>query len=679
VRIIPLLVASLTIAALTFPTNAGAQGSAPTLLTNYAGVAIAPSGEFVADVESLESPDPAKDVAQHLFVRTIATAAAREIPLSCAGIDGCSVTVPVWSHDGKSIAYVVHAPKSPTREIYVASVSRGTIAPALLLSFTGTVGSLKFSRDDTKLAMLAIPNARKEVGATQAGAAIVGEIGADIDEQRIAVVPLAKPAIAYASPSDLFVYEYDWMPDGAGFVGTAAHGDGDNNWWIARLYRFDASTSLATEIYRPSSPQQQLASPRVSPDGKYVAFIAGIMSDFGSTGGDLYRLSLEEPGATPVDFAIDDRASITSFIWDCRKDDVFFTSLAGADSELSLATAGAGKWATRFYSRSSAETSYAGDGVNVSRGCDESTTPRGGESLRYTLAAVRQSYEKPPEIDVYLPGKDGWVALTHANADIPAEAAARSVAWKSDGFSVQGWLLEPKTLPPGGKRALITVVHGGPAAANVPRFIGRGALRDLLHRGYAVFLPNPRGSFGQGEAFTRANVKDFGYGDLRDILAGIDAVEKLDPAIDDKELGITGGSYGGFMTMWAVTQTDRFKAAVAGAGVSDWISYYGENGIDEWMIPYFGASAYDDPAVYRKSSPIEFITHVKTPTFEYVGERDVECPAPQSQEFWHALVAEGVPTSRVIYAGEGHGIRSAANVADVSKRTLAWFDRYLHP
>jgi dipeptidyl aminopeptidase/acylaminoacyl peptidase len=125
--------------------------------------------------------------------------------------------------------------------------------------------------------------------------------------------------------------------------------------------------------------------------------------------------------------------------------------------------------------------------------------------------------------------------------------------------------------------------------------------RRLLERGYALFYPNPRGSFGQGERFTTANVRDFGYGDLRDILAGVDAAEKAAP-IEDARLGITGGSYGGFMTMWAVTQTHRFKAAVAGAGIANWLSYYGENGIDAWMLPYFGSSAYQDPAVYAKSS-----------------------------------------------------------------------------
>jgi dipeptidyl aminopeptidase/acylaminoacyl peptidase len=131
------------------------------------------------------------------------------------------------------------------------------------------------------------------------------------------------------------------------------------------------------------------------------------------------------------------------------------------------------------------------------------------------------------------------------------------------------------------------------------------------------------------------------------------------------------------MTMWAVTQTNRFKAAVAGAGVSDWLSYYGENGIDQWMLPFFGASVYDDPAIYAHSSPIDFIKHVHTPTFVYVGDRDLECPMPQSQEFWHALHTLGVPTEFVVYPGQGHELHDAKDRADAKRRTLAWFARYL--
>jgi dipeptidyl aminopeptidase/acylaminoacyl peptidase len=138
-----------------------------------------------------------------------------------------------------------------------------------------------------------------------------------------------------------------------------------------------------------------------------------------------------------------------------------------------------------------------------------------------------------------------------------------------------------------------------------------------------------------------------------------------------------GHSYGGFMTMWGVTHSQRFKAAVAGAGIANWISYYGQNGIDTWMIPFFGASAYDDPAIYRAASPIESIKAARTPTLIYVGERDVECPPAQSAEFWHGLRAMGTPASLVIYEGEGHAIRKPEHQRDQRERTLAWFDRYL--
>jgi len=187
-----------------------------------------------------------------------------------------------------------------------------------------------------------------------------------------------------------------------------------------------------------------------------------------------------------------------------------------------------------------------------------------------------------------------------------------------------------------------------------------------------VLMPNPRGSYGQGEKFAMANVKDFGGGDLRDILAGVDEAVRTAP-IDPRRVGITGWSYGGFMTMFAVTQTNRFRAAVAGAGISNWQSYYGENSIDTWMIPYFGASVYDDPFVYAKMSAINFIKQVKTPTLVVVGDRDGECPAPQSYEFYRALKTLGVKTEMVVYPNEGHVFHTPAHQKDVLLRMIAWF------
>jgi dipeptidyl aminopeptidase/acylaminoacyl peptidase len=116
---------------------------------------------------------------------------------------------------------------------------------------------------------------------------------------------------------------------------------------------------------------------------------------------------------------------------------------------------------------------------------------------------------------------------------------------------------------------------------------------------------------------------------------------------------------------------------MVGAGIADWQSYYGQNLIDQWMIPFFGASVYDDPATYERSSPIHFIKNVTTPTLVIVGERDAECPAAQSYEFWHALKALGVPTQLIVYAGEGHRFMKATNRVDMQDRTVTWFNKYL--
>jgi dipeptidyl aminopeptidase/acylaminoacyl peptidase len=270
--------------------------------------------------------------------------------------------------------------------------------------------------------------------------------------------------------------------------------------------------------------------------------------------------------------------------------------------------------------------------------------------------------------------------LSHLNDGVePAWGKSVSLEWKSGTFNVQGWLTLPKNYDPAKKYPLIVKVHGGPAATAESQWrTGILSAAAFSALGYFVLQPNPRGSFGQGEEFTQANRKDFGYGDLRDILAGVDAVEAAYP-VDPNRVGITGWSYGGFMTMFAVTQTQRFKAAVAGAGISNWQSYYGENSIDQWMLPYFGASVYDDPAIYAKSSAINFIRAARAPTLVVVGDRDGECPAPQSYEFWHALRDLRVPTQLVVYPNEGHGFADPAHRQDVMERTVEWFARYMPP
>ncbi len=618
----------------------------PSGVRQYQGVVLSPTADRVISVDSTDIADQTTQPHGEIVLRSADGAILGKFD-PCTD---CRYSGLTFSPDGAAIAFVSSNRKTGSADVDV--IRDGKIKTLAVVK--GLAETPRWSPDGRTLAVLAVVGAHKEVGATQAGKPLTGEIGADEDEQRIGVVPASGGELRLISPSDTWVYEYDWTPAGTGFVATAAKGNGDNNWWIAKLIAVDMTGSARIL----AAPSYQMNYPRVSSDGKTVAFIGGLMSDFGSVGGDLYTVPIT--GGTPKDITPGYKGTFTSFVW--RGDVLRGSALIGANTaNVSVAP------------ETGAVKIEAQAPLNFSAGDGHFSFTADGK----TFAATLSTFERAPLIGIHTIGEQGR-AITHDNDALPAHVAAKSVTWTSGGFTVQGWLLSPTTVTPGKTYPMITVVHGGPSAAAGPGYVAFGQTRDLLDHGYFVFEPNPRGSYGQGEAFTRANVRDLGGGDLRDILAGVDAVEKVAP-IDDKRLGIFGHSYGGFMTMWTVAHTARFHAAVAGAGIANWVSYYGENGIDQWMIPFFGASAYDDPAIYEKLSPLTTIKNAKTPTFVYVGERDVECPAPQSIEFWHALKELNVPVSLVIYEGEGHGIRKPEHVHDLAHRLVGWFDQYLKP
>jgi dipeptidyl aminopeptidase/acylaminoacyl peptidase len=581
-----------------------------------------------------------------------------------AGTD-CSNDAPVWSPDGKSLAYASNCTPDQSRQPQIFVWSKKSGESRQITHVTGTIDDIAWSPDGKQIGFLFVENATRSAGALDAMKPWNGVIGEDgVEVQRVAVANVTDNTFAQVTPKNLHVYEFSWAPDSRQLTYVAANPPGENNWWVAQLYTQaigseEPHSILDTTRIAGSLHGLQIAVPRFSPDGKQIAFIGGLMSDQGSTGGDVYLIP--SSGGEPRDIT-PNRASSVAFLHWISSDLLGLSEHVGGSSHITAINVGTG-----------ADDPKINLTLDESIGSGSSVMSVSVSSDDKDYAFIRSSYQHAPE--VWAGPLANLRRISHLNDSIkPLWGKTEDVKWTNEGFHVQGWLLYPADYDPSKKYPLIVMVHGGPSSAVTPRWpgLGYGGV-PFSALGYFVFMPNPRGSFGQGEKFTQANIKDFGYGDLRDVLAGMDTIEGHLP-IDKNREGLTGWSYGGFMTMFAVTQTTRFHAAVAGAGISDWKSYYGENSIDQWMIPFFGASVYDDPAVYAKSSAIEFIKKVKTPTLVVVGDRDGECPAPQSFEFWHALRAQGVKTQLVVYPNEGHAFRAPEHRRDVLERALNWFE-----
>jgi len=588
---------------------------------------------------------------------------------------GCSNDAPVWSPDGNWLAFTsncIGEKPAEQSQIFLWSKADGSVKQ--LTHVKGLFKQAAWSFDGKAIAFLFVENATRSAGALDAMKPWDGVIGEDgVEIQRVYAVQVSDGKGLWLTPEKLHVYEFDWAPSSAEITYIAANPPGENTWWVAKLYSErvrmpdqqptnpEAPTGIekiARVVFDPNTTKSelhglQIAVPRYSPDGKKIALIGGLMSDQGSTGGDVWVVSADGSGS-PVNVTpkIDGTPCFEAWL---------------SDKEIGFVEDRRGHTWTVDYDVATHKQIAAGDLGEV---------VIGGGSIKDAVvlsnnkdfAFVMSGLTKAPDVYANIGPNNDIKQLTHLNDGATSPVKTESIEWENEGFHVQGWITYPANYDPSKKYPLIVTVHGGPSASTGARFGGG----QWAQAGYFEFQPNPRGSFGQGEAFVQANRKDFGYGDLRDILKGMDVLEAKFP-IDKKREGMTGWSYGGFMSMFAATQTNRFAAIVAGAGLSDWLSYYGENSIDQWMIPFFGASVYDDPAVYAKSSAITFIKKAKTPMLIIVGDRDGECPAPQSFEMWHALRDQGVKTQLVVYPNEGHGFRNPDHIRDRNERTVKWF------
>ena len=404
-------------------------------------------------------------------------------------------------------------------------------------------------------------------------------------------------------------------------------------------------------------------TPFWSPDGRWVAFNATGQAPEPIGLGDLYVVPAG--GGEPRMLAETPNRRVQILAWSGDSRSVFLQEVLGTTVHV-IAVPLKGRKIRHVSS---------GDGVMAS----VSLTP-GGDGMAFTWQTEEQAW------DVFISPTQEYeprqITRLHAGIQQPPMGRTELLTWEApDGTPVEGLLTYPVDYIPGQRYPLILNVHGGPAGVFTRRFTGGPSIymiQTFAQKGYAVLRPNPRGSTGYGKDFRYANFKDLGYGDLSDLLAGMDRVIDMGVGDADRQF-LMGWSYGGFMTSFAVTRTHRFKAASMGAGLPNLISMTTTTDIGDYLVGLLGGEFWDDYATYEKHSAIYRIQDVVTPTQVIHGQRDLRVPLTQGQEFYRGLERRGVPTEMIVYPRTPHGPREPKFLMDVTGRILTWFEKYMPP
>lgn len=438
-------------------------------------------------------------------------------------------------------------------------------------------------------------------------------------------------------------YEPAWSPDGKWIAYTATKRDvttidsvaEDTHIWVT-----NAAGSSARELTRELD--RRARSPRWSPTNNVIYFLAGARGSIylhaiglSNSGGVAWRVFLPGTLAGPAESFTPRPFQINSFSINARLDPVE----RGSD-----------------YAYDGATVAFVlGDAAHPS----EIWTGKVVEALRIFGTRVKRLSSHNE-------------ALTTSLSLVEPE----EINFKSfDGTPVQGWLIKPIGWRADRKYPLILSIHGGPHGMYGWAF--NPTFQVYAARGYAVLYLNPRGSSGYGQKFSDGTLNEWGGGDYRDLMAGVDEALKKYPWISEDRLGVTGGSYGGFMTNWIITQTPRFRAAVSHASVSSLISFYSTSLYQDLIHVEFGGFPWDNYELLWQWSPLRYVKQAQTPTLFIHGEQDNDVHITQAEEMYMAMKRRGVETVLVRYPREGHGLSEPKHRVDAIARTLAWFDRYL--
>ncbi|HET9111869.1 MAG TPA: S9 family peptidase [Ktedonobacterales bacterium] len=485
---------------------------------------------------------------------------------------------------------------------------------------------------------------------------------------RLWTVPLTGGQPAPVTPANQTVWDYVWSPDGASFALYYGAGPDETDWYRGQVGVVSSGGGAIRQLTRLT---RQASALTWSPDSQRVAYVSGEWSDHGLVGGDVFVVPAAGGEARNLTPGVMFSPGWTQWTPDGRS--LLYCGWDGVGAQIGM-----------LDEESGALITLEREVINGERGWPRLSASADGRAF----AMLSSSAEHPTEVyygaltgSAEAPDGIAWTRLTRLNplaeetwAHVPSQLLTYAGA---DGWEIQALYTPPLRHEGAGAPPMILIVHGGPTSAHVDDF-GGWINQALVSAGFATLRPNPRGSIGRGVAFADAVLGDMGGKDFEDLMRGVDEAVARGLADPDR-LAIAGWSYGGFMTAWGVTQTARFKAAMMGAGVSDYHSFHAQTNIQDWDERFLKATPNEQPEVYRQRSAITFMSRVTTPTLIIHGEKDPCVPVNQAYAFYHGLREQGVPTELVVYPREGHGFVERDHITDWVGRMVRWMTTYLSP
>lgn len=588
-----------------------------------------------------------------------------------------SSSAPQFSPDGKQIAFL-SSRVGDKNQIFVMRLMGGE--PEQITDAKTGVVSFKWSPDGSRLAYLMKDPDSKEEEKMKKEKTDVILVDKNYKYNHLYTVTLApgragKRVGKQLTSGTYHVNGFDWSPDGSTVAFSFAPNPKINEATLESDISTVPSDSGKVSILVKRSGVD--VNPLYSPDGKWIAFQSsgGQPERVGLS--DVYKVAASGGELTELPKTPDRNANIVAWAQDGSH---LFISENYKTSQVLIALPSStgikllkGDYMTYSDSKLPILSTLKGSSNAFS-------VSKSGNRISYTQEDVNTPKE------VYTAGLKGENSkkISNINADFnpPVLGKTELISWKSkDGLLVEGLITYPVGFEQGGKYPIVLQVHGGPAGVFSQTYTGAPGIymtQYFAQKGFIVLRPNPRGSTGYGKDFRYANVSDWGFGDYQDLMTGVDHVLEMGIADINKQF-VMGWSYGGYMTSWVVTQTDRFKAASMGAGLPNLVSMVTTTDIPDYLVAHSGGKEiWDAYAEYEKHSAIYQIKNAKTPTQVIHGANDLRVPFTQGQEFYVALQRKGVDTEMIVYPRTPHGPTEPKFLMDVSPRIMTWFEKYLH-